>query len=369
MINKQKLEQLIIDVFNPQKDEIVVMLYDLPEDKSAHNKDYLSRQKMNQVWHKSFCELGKKRGFCVEELIFYEPTGSHGGNLPKSANQAGKTINLTEKTKLWDKNHIITAISRFSATGPIFGLVPSQGFRAASMPGADMSMTAFLADYKIVAKKAKILAKELTKSQKAVVEFSNGDKCVFDLRVKRHGHADDGCCQVPGQNINLPSGEAYVAPYEGKDKKLGKSKTKGTLPTYFGKELVRFEVQGGKIVKILGKGKKTKSLRKFFKSDPARRYIAEFGLGCNDKAVLCGSTLQDEKIEGFHWAYGYNAYLGGAIDVDDFKSKDNLVHQDIIYAFESPIKIKKITLTQNGKKKVIMKDNKYVSSLGKVFIE
>jgi hypothetical protein len=368
MLRKEKIKKLIEDVFAPKEGEKVVMLYDMPKDKSLHDENFLARKDMNHTWYEAFYELGEEKGFSVEKLISYEPTGSHGGHLPEKAIQDGQTIDLTKITKSWDERHIVTAISHYSATGPIFGLVPNQGFRAASMPGATMDMTAFLADYKRVAKKATILAKELTKSKKGVVEFSNGDKCTFDLRAKRHGHADDGCCQSPGQNINLPSGEAYVAPYEGKDKKLGKSKTKGTLPTYFGKELVRFKVNNGKIEKVLGKGRKTKELNKFFKADPARRYIAEFGLGCNDKAVLCGSILQDEKIEGFHWAYGYNAYLGGAIDIDDFKSKDNLVHQDIIYASESPIQIKKITLTQKGKKKIIMQDNKYVNSLGKVFI-
>ena len=43
--------------------------------------------------------------------------------------------------------------------------------------------------------------------------------------------------------------------------------------------------------------------RDIFAADPARPNIAEVAFGCNERAVVTGNVLEDEKA-GFHWAYG-----------------------------------------------------------------
>jgi len=43
------------------------------------------------------------------------------------------------------------------------------------------------------------------------------------------------------------------------------------------------------------------------------RVIAEFGIGANKSAILCGNVLEDEKVYGtIHIAFGSNAPFGGA---------------------------------------------------------
>jgi leucyl aminopeptidase (aminopeptidase T) len=44
--------------------------------------------------------------------------------------------------------------------------------------------------------------------------------------------------------------------------------------------------------------------------------VAELGVGTNDRAVLTGRILEDEKILGtVHIAFGNNASMGGTVDV------------------------------------------------------
>ena len=161
----------------------------------------------------------------------------------------------------------------------------------------------------------------------------------------------------------MPSGEAFITP-----KDIKGSKTHGFLPVQYDKDVVVFEVQENKIVDVISDSPKAKEMQQFFKEDPARRNIAELGLGCNEKATFINCILQDEKIEGMHWAYGYNKYMGGSIDVTDFKDPSQAIHQDIIYTKDAPIKIKDLTLIYpDGKKEVILENSRYSFNIKKLF--
>src|SRR5690606_35600610 len=89
-------------------------------------------------------------------------------------------------------------------------------------------------------------------------------------------------------------------------------------------------VRQNRITEING-GAYAAKLRAHFDVDPARRNIAELGLGCNDAAVVQGSVLEDEKA-GFHWAYGRSEHLGGTVGPDAFSDPAHVVHHDIVYA-------------------------------------
>ena len=66
------------------------------------------------------------------------------------------------------------------------------------------------------------------------------------------------------------------------------------------------------------------------------RNIAEVAIGCNDRAVVTGNTLEDEKA-GFYWAYGRSDLFDGRIGVEDFSSPDKVRHVDLVYARGNPI--------------------------------
>ena len=357
----KNLKKLFIDVFNPQKGENVIILNDFPS--SEPEEDFLLRQDMADEWHDAFSKLGKELGFTVEPIITYEPTGTHSSPLPESATQ-GQKINLTEKLSSLGNKDIVVAITKYSATGPLHSLMKKQQFRSATLPGVLPTMTALEADHVLVAKKAKILKEKLDKANAAVATFSTGHEVYFDLR-ERKAILDAGICHKPGQGINLPTGEVFIAPFDEPG-----SKTKGYLPVHYGNLQVIYEVQQNRITDVISDSAKSREMMKYFKEDPARANIAEFGLGCNDKAAFINNILQDEKIEGMHWAYGYNKYMGGSVDISNFKFPEEAVHFDHIYTKQARIKVHRIELVNEDKsREVIMENSRYSFKIRKEFGE
>ncbi len=297
----------------------------------------------------------------VEPIITFEPTGGDGAPLPQHAIQKNKKIDLEKKIHNLGKKDIVLAITRFSATGPLEIKINKQKFRCASMPGVTADMSALNADYKLVAKKVKILAKKLSEAEGALVTFSTGHEVYFDLQ-KRTAFIDDGDCTKPGQAINFPSGEAYIALYDERG-----SKTHGFIPVYHENHLLVYEVRENQIIDVVTDSPKSREMQNYFSEDPARANIAELGLGCNEKAVYINNVLQDEKIEGLHWAYGYNDYMGGTVGVGNFKNPVDAVHIDIIYTKEAKIKIKQVKLFYRTKQEIIMENSRYSFNVQKEF--
>ncbi|MBN1503395.1 hypothetical protein JW930_07690 [Candidatus Woesearchaeota archaeon] len=375
------LEALIMQVFRPRRGERVLLLNDYPSDstglQAAEKMDYDKRREMVRTWHNALINLATQHGFTVEGIITYEPTGGHGADLPRAAVQVVSKIDLQHKLHSLTERDIVIAITRFSPTAPLFSLIEKEGkrFRAATMPGAWIDMRAFEADYEAVKQKARILAREITAATHATVTFSYNRKdyvCTFDLRGRK-GKADDGVCRRPKQRINFPSGEAFAAAYEGDHRGLynrhilGQSRTKGEIPVLFGETLVVYHVENGRIIEVVGTSEKANEMRDFFDADPARRFIAEFAGGCNDRAEDSESVLESEKREGFHWAYGLNRHFyRGRIRPQFFKFKP--VHNDVVYGKGGPIKVKIELFYEAGPPKVIMRDTQYLPEvLGEVF--
>jgi len=113
-------------------------------------------------------------------------------------------------------------------------------------------------------------------------------------------------------------------------------------------------------VEIVGEGPQAASKREYFAVDEARRNIAELGLGCNDKAVISGSVLEDEKVLGLHWAYGRSDHLGGTVGVANFSDPSHVVHSDIVYPRGGRIEVTSLVLEyEDGTSEEIIKDGQY----------
>jgi leucyl aminopeptidase (aminopeptidase T) len=224
-----------------------------------------------------------------------------------------------------------------------------------------MEQTALAADYSEVARKSHILAGKLSQAVGAKVEFSTGHQLYFDLRY-RQAEADDGQLHADKKGmrlINLPSGEACIAPYEG-EAEGRPSQTKGMIPVMVDDELVLFRVQENRIVEVIGDGPQAAQKRGYFAVDQARCNIAELGLGCNDKAVISGSVLEDEKVLGLHWAYGRSDHIGGTVGVAAFSHPSHIVHHDIVYPRGGRIEIASLVLQyEDGTSEEIIKDGQY----------
>jgi hypothetical protein len=355
------LEKLLVDVFAPQPGEKVLVMSDLPHGEWTDNENWADRREMAMEWHSAFQRLGSKLGFSVHPLLTYPATGAHNASLPEDGEMDSQRVRFEDILR--DTN-IVVALTEYSASAPLIEFSQElPNLRAASMPGVMKSMeqTALAADYSEVARKSHILADKLDQAVGAKVEFSTGHQLYLDLR-SRKAEADDGQLYADKKGIrfiNLPSGEAFIAPYEG-ELEGQPSRTKGMIPVMYDDELVLFRVEENCIVEVIGDGPQVAQKRDYFAVDQARRNIAELGLGCNDKAVISGSVLEDEKVLGLHWAYGRSDHLGGTVGVADFSDPSHVVHYDIVYPKGGAVEIASLVLEyEDGTSEEIIRDGQY----------
>ncbi|MCZ6634224.1 MAG: aminopeptidase [bacterium] len=351
------LHKLFTDVFHPEPDECVVVVTDAPQGELADHTLWAERREMAAEWQAAWSTLGEQVGFSVLPLVTFPAVGAHNGNLPLDQ---GDPIVLGEAL---EQASLVLALTEFSATAPmVVWATDHADFRAATLPAVARRMeeTALSADYQEVARRCRVLRDALEEAERGEVRFSTGHTWTVDLRY-RDALMDDG--QLPrGKEkpvINLPSGESFKVPYEG-EREGNPSLTAGEIPVQRGEEVVVFRVEGNRIVEVMGDGEEAGKWRTYFVVDPVRGNIAEFAMGCNPKAVVWGNVLEDEKA-GFHWAYGRSEHLGGTVGPDDFLSPDTIVHEDIVYAKDSPIQVASLVLVAaDGQSQEIIRDGDYL---------
>ena len=266
------LEKLLIDVFDPEPGEVVVVVSDVPRPGAADTDRWVERRAMAAEWRDAFAALGERRGFDTLELLTYPATGANGAELPVEGELGGQAVRLDDT--------LLTAtlacfLTQFSATAALDTFCKRKAdFRAASMPGVErrMEKSALSADYREVARRAAILETILRGATALEVSFSTGHSCRFDLRF-RTPEADDGFLprgRKGDRIINLPSGEAFIVPYEGERPGI-QSTTAGTIPLRVGPELVLFQVSANRITKVEGTGSEARRLRAFLRGRPGPR--------------------------------------------------------------------------------------------------
>jgi hypothetical protein len=342
------LRKLLVDVFEPQAGEKVLVVVDEPSERAADHDDWAARRAMAARWRDELESLGRERSFTVEPLLTFPATGANNADLPEQARRGEQEVPL-EPTLL--EATLVLAMTQFSATAPLSHLAEKkEDFRAASMPGVleRMERSALSADYARVAKRCQAIDELLRPAMLCDVTFSTGHRCWFDLR-HRHSEVDDGHLPrfKPGDRIiNLPSGETFKVPYEG-EREGEPSWTAGSIPVSSPEGLVVFQVSGNVIRQVDGDGPTAEHYRQHFAEDPARANVAEVAFGVNDRAEVCGSVIEDEKA-GFHWAFGRSDHLGGVVGVSRFRGPETVVHQDIVYAGDSPIQVVRATVTDAG---------------------
>lgn len=349
------LHKLLRDVFDPDPSDSVLVMADEPRPGLSDDPDWADRRKMAAEWREAFKAFGSR----VAPLLLYPASAGNNADLPEFGEQDGSRVRIADAIQ---SATLVVAMTRFSATAPLSAFVRSRtDLRAASMPGVlrRMERSALAADYREVGRRARVLAERLDRAESAVVVFSTGHSCFFDLRF-RNGHADDGDCTKSKKGfrlINLPSGEAFIVPYEGERPGMP-SRTEGQIPFARDGDLAIFQIRQNRIEAIEG-SVLAERLSRHFDIDPARRNLAELGLGCNDCAIVAGNVLEDEKA-GFHWAYGRSEHLGGVTGPGSFKDPANVVHHDVVYALGSPISISELTLIYpDGSREQLMLHGRY----------
>lgn len=191
------------------------------------------------------------------------------------------------------------------------------GVRIATLPGIteDMMTRTLNANYKEIAKKSDILAEIISKASNIRITSAKGTD--INLAVKgRDGHSDTGLNHNPGDFSNLPAGEAYVAPMEGKSEGVivfdGSMAGVGILKD----EVINVKVEEGYATEITG-GAGAEKLYSIMEPFGKLAFnLAELGIGTHDKALITGEVLEDEKVIGtVHIAFGDNKSMGGIIRV------------------------------------------------------
>ncbi len=351
-----RLEKLLVDVFSPRSSDVVTIMYDIPMGKILDNDEWRERREMADTWHQDIIRFSNRYGFKVKSIVTYEATGADNSDMPDYGICESKRVKLEDIIR---DSTIIISMPEYSASAPLMWFAKKyKKVRVASMPGVSRSMeeTALSADYQKVAESCAQLAPLFEKAIGIEVVFSTGHRCYFDISDNCPVFQDDGLLhpnlgQGEDRIKNLPSGEVCTCPNEAPD-----SRTIGEIPATFGSETIVFVVKNNKIIDVKGNSSVAREKQLEFKKEPALGNIAEVAIGCNNKAVVTGNVLEDEKA-GFHWAYGRSDHLGGRVGVKDFSSPDKVIHQDIVYAKGNPIVCEKLDFVfQDGTIKTAIVD-------------
>jgi aminopeptidase len=190
------------------------------------------------------------------------------------------------------------------------------GVRIGTLPGVTegVMIRCMNADYHEIARRTMKLCALLEKAGVVRVLSPSGTDITLPVRGRK-AHASSGLFRERGQWGNLPTGEAYLAPVEGMSN--GVVVVDGSMA---GVGLVanpiRIQVEAGYATQISGREEAKKLLQLLAPHGGDGRNVAEFGIGTNDKAILTGVILEDEKVMGtIHIAFGDNKSMGGTVRV------------------------------------------------------
>lgn len=190
------------------------------------------------------------------------------------------------------------------------------GVRVATLPGIteDTFIRCMNADYNRIAELTQRLVELMNRTSMIRVTSPMGT----DITMPKWGRtaiASHGLFRARGEGGNLPTGEAYLAPLEGQSNGIvvadGSFAGIGKLA-----EPITIEVKNGFAAGISG-GDQARQLERMLDAcAPLSRNLAEFGIGTNERAIVTGSILEDEKILGtIHIAFGDNVSMGGTVNV------------------------------------------------------
>jgi leucyl aminopeptidase (aminopeptidase T) len=214
------------------------------------------------------------------------------------------------------------------------------GARIATMPDVteEMLVRTMSADYKAVKRRSDAVARLLTEGKGVHITSPQGTDVNFSIDG-RDGLSDDGHLTEPGEFGNLPGGEGFIAPLEGRTN--GRLVFDGSVwPIGRLDEPLTVDIEDGYAKSFSGPmGERFRSILEGHGSEAFA--VAELGIGTNEAATLTGNVLEDEKIIGtIHVAFGDNHSFGGRIRVSS--------HQDGV-VLEPTVDVDGGRLLDNGR--------------------
>ncbi len=193
----------------------------------------------------------------------------------------------------------------------------AKGARVATMPGIteDIMGRTLKADYNLIAERTLKVSQILDKGKKALITSELGTNLTLPINGIK-AISSTGLIKNRGQGGNLPSGESFLMPEEGKSE--GVIFIDGSLAG-IGKindAPVVVTIKNGFAVKYEGGPQARQLFDQLNPLGPKAMNVAELGIGTNHGAVISGQILEDEKVMGtIHVAFGNNIGMGGSCDV------------------------------------------------------
>ncbi len=348
-LSAQELTALVTRVFEPRaNDRALAVITDLPDQLVPDNPDWCQRRELAASWVKELAAAQSEHGLEVDLYLYRNARQNNadlpatawrfsGDQLPANADQA-QDLAETRFADVFAAHSLILAPTEFSATAPLKVAARDSGFRAATMPGFSSAMVpALRLDYTEVNRRVSLLTEYLNRAVAAdlhfTVEGSGSADVYLDLR-HRTAHASGGLLRAPGTAGNLPSGEAYIVPYEG-ELAGDPTASAGELPVQHGDQVVLYRIEDNRAVAVISAGPESDREARKLAQEPAYGNLAELGLGVlGDFGIApIGEVLLDEKL-GLHIAFGRSEHFGGQVGPDQFSSPDAVIHQDYVYISE-----------------------------------
>jgi leucyl aminopeptidase (aminopeptidase T) len=234
--------------------------------------------------------------------------------LPRATNGAEAPREIAELMKMVDvvlcptSKSLTHTDSRRGAT--------AAGARVATLPGVteEIMIRCMNADYPKIAERTFRLCDELEETSVVKVLAPSGTDITMPIKGRK-AHASSGLFREKGLWGNLPTGEAYLAPLEGESQGVvvvdGSMASVGMI-----RQSIRIVVKDGYATEITGGLEAKRFIELLEPHGKDARTVAEFGIGTNDKAILTGEILEDEKVMGtIHIAFGDNKSMGGLVRV------------------------------------------------------
>lgn len=194
------------------------------------------------------------------------------------------------------------------------------GTRTATLPGATVEMLSRVMsdDMEKLRLRGRKVAELLDRGTEARITCDHGS----DLRLGLEGRKaipDAGELTETGAFGNLPCGEGFISPASAEGTLVVDGSIAGVGLV---DEPVRLTIKNGHLVEASGPdGEALMELLTVHGPDGTN--VAELGIGTNEKAILTGNILEDEKIRGTaHIAFGASAAIGGNVQVP--------VHLDVV---------------------------------------
>ncbi|GMV05550.1 MAG: hypothetical protein AMXMBFR53_18280 [Gemmatimonadota bacterium] len=349
-LSAEELEALVARVFVPtDEDGLLGILVDLPDERVPDDDEWRERRETAASWARLLAKRARATGYDTH-LLLYPNVGTNNGDLPDRCwvHHGGPVPSHAAEldpewampmSEIFDTHTMLLAPTRFSATAPLKVAARSHPLRAATMPGFTAAMIpALRLDYAEVNRRVDVLKALLDRATGADLAFRHPggeDRLHLDLR-HRTAHASGGLLPHRGAAGNLPSGEAYIVPYEG-ERQGDPSRSEGVLPVQFGRgEVVRYRIAGNRAVEVLSEGPESAREADLVAREPAYANLAELGLGVLAAFGVkpIGVVLLDEKL-GLHIAFGRSEHFGGQVGPGDFSSPGAVVHIDRVYVPEA----------------------------------